>query len=86
MPSVGLEFITHMGVDIPDYVDAGIQMHTNMYHESSLNAKISISRNQVRVWIPAPTSNTQVFSIRSVAPLIDWTKFEIGSHTRFVCM
>uniref|UniRef100_A0A3B3IC86 Apolipoprotein Ba n=1 Tax=Oryzias latipes TaxID=8090 RepID=A0A3B3IC86_ORYLA len=63
MPSVGLEFITHMGVDIPDYVDAGIQMHTNMYHESSLNAKISISRNQVRVWIPAPTSNTQVFSI-----------------------
>ncbi|KAF6724379.1 Apolipoprotein B-100, partial [Oryzias melastigma] len=63
MPSVGLEFITHMGVQIPDYVDAGIQMHTNMYHESSLNAKISISRNQVRVSIPAPTSNTQVFSI-----------------------
>lgn len=41
MPSVGLEFITHMGVHIPDYVEAGVEMHTNMYHESSLSAKVT---------------------------------------------
>uniref|UniRef100_A0A3Q1CD90 Vitellogenin domain-containing protein n=1 Tax=Amphiprion ocellaris TaxID=80972 RepID=A0A3Q1CD90_AMPOC len=74
MPSVGLEFITQMGVHIPDYVDAGIEMHTNMYHESSLNAKVSINKNQIKLSIPAPTSNTQLFSIRSVSPLSDDVK------------
>ncbi|XP_074517715.1 apolipoprotein B-100 isoform X1 [Sebastes fasciatus] len=63
MPSVGLEFITQMGVHIPDYVEAGLEMHTNMYHESSLNAKVTMGRNQMRLSIPAPKSNTQLFSI-----------------------
>ncbi|XP_075304075.1 apolipoprotein B-100 [Odontesthes bonariensis] len=63
MPSVGLEFITQMGVHIPDYVDAGIQMHTNVYHESSLNAKVDVNRNQIKLSIPAPKSNTQLFSV-----------------------
>ncbi|XP_068451587.1 apolipoprotein B-100 [Clinocottus analis] len=61
MPSVGLEFITQMGVHISD-VEAGLEMHTNMYHESSLNAKVTVSRNQMRLSIPAPKSNTQLFS------------------------
>ncbi|XP_068573744.1 apolipoprotein B-100 isoform X2 [Cebidichthys violaceus] len=63
MPSVGLEFITQMGVHIPDYGEAGLEMHTNMYHESSLNAKVTMSKNQMRLSIPAPKSNTQLFSI-----------------------
>lgn len=67
MPSVGLEFITQMGVHIPDYVEAGLEMHTNMYHESSLNAKVTMNRNQMRLSIPAPKSNTQLLSIRLVA-------------------
>uniref|UniRef100_UPI003AAA740B apolipoprotein B-100 n=1 Tax=Centroberyx gerrardi TaxID=166262 RepID=UPI003AAA740B len=62
MPSVGLEFITQMGVHIPDFVVAGIEMHTNMYHESSLNAKVTINRNQIKLSMPAPKSNTQLFS------------------------
>lgn len=66
MPSFGLEFITHMGVHIPDFVDAGLEMHTCVYHESSLNAKISMKRNQIRLSIPAPSSNTQLLSFRSV--------------------
>lgn len=75
MPSVGLEFITQMGVHIPDYVEAGLEMHTNVYHESSLNAKVTVNRNQMRLSIPAPKSNTQVLSIRSVSPntkLLQW--------------
>uniref|UniRef100_A0A672I0G0 Apolipoprotein Ba n=1 Tax=Salarias fasciatus TaxID=181472 RepID=A0A672I0G0_SALFA len=63
MPSVGLEFITEMGVHVPDYVDSGIEMHTNLFHESSLNAKIAINKNQVKLSIPAPTTSTQLFSI-----------------------
>lgn len=66
MPSVGLEFITNMGVHIPDFVEAGLEMHTNAYHESSLNAKITMKKNQIRLSIPAPKSNTQLLSFRSV--------------------
>ncbi|XP_070836043.1 apolipoprotein B-100 isoform X2 [Chaetodon trifascialis] len=62
MPSVGLEFITQMGVHIPDYVEAWLEMHTNMYHESSLNAKVTMNRNQMRLSIPAPKLNTQLLS------------------------
>lgn len=74
MPSAGLEFITQMGVHIPDYVDAGIEMHTNVYHESSINAKITVNRNQVKLSVPAPESSTQLFSVRSAARLIDYVK------------
>ncbi|KAM9341244.1 apolipoprotein B-100 [Symphorus nematophorus] len=63
MPSVGLEFITQMGVDLPDYVEAGLEMHTNMYHESSFKAKVTMSKNQIRLSIPAPKSNTQLLSV-----------------------
>ncbi|XP_029316837.1 apolipoprotein B-100 [Cottoperca gobio] len=63
MPSVGLEFITQMGVHIPDYVEAGLEMHSNMYSESSLNAKVTMGRNQMRLSIPVPKSNVQLFSI-----------------------
>lgn len=69
MPSVGLEIITKMGVHIPDYVEAWIEIDTNLYHESSLNAKVTMSRNQMRLSIRAPESNTQLFSIRSVTAL-----------------
>uniref|UniRef100_A0A667YKX4 Apolipoprotein B n=1 Tax=Myripristis murdjan TaxID=586833 RepID=A0A667YKX4_9TELE len=62
MPSVGLEFITQMGVHVPEFVVAGIEMHTNMYHESSLNAKVTINRSQIKLSIPAPMSNIQLFS------------------------
>lgn len=55
-----------MGVHIPDYVEARLEMHTNMYHESSLNAKVTMRRNQMRLSIPAPQSNTQLLGIRSV--------------------
>uniref|UniRef100_A0A8C5DVG6 Vitellogenin domain-containing protein n=1 Tax=Gouania willdenowi TaxID=441366 RepID=A0A8C5DVG6_GOUWI len=63
MPSVGLEFITRMGVYIPEYVDAGIEMHTNMFHQSSLNAKITMKRNQFKIVLPAPTSNVQLVTV-----------------------
>ncbi|XP_067336433.1 apolipoprotein B-100 [Channa argus] len=63
MPSVGLEFITQMGVHIPDYVEAGLEMHTNIYHESSLKAKVTIKKNQMRLSIPAAKSNIQLLSI-----------------------
>ncbi|XP_074548675.1 apolipoprotein B-100 [Halichoeres trimaculatus] len=62
MPSVGLEFITQMGVHIPDFVEAAIEMHTNLHHESLLNAKVTMNRNQFKLSFPAPKTNTQLLS------------------------
>ncbi|XP_057200382.1 apolipoprotein B-100 [Triplophysa rosa] len=63
MPSVGVEFITQMGVYIPEFVAAAIEAHTSVYHESALNAKITMSNNQIKLSIPAPEGNIQLFSI-----------------------
>ncbi|XP_041928257.1 apolipoprotein B-100 [Alosa sapidissima] len=63
MPSAGVEFITHMGVHIPEFVAAGIEMHTNLYHGSALNAKVTIADGQVKLSIPPPEGNVQLFSI-----------------------
>ncbi len=74
MPSVGLEFITQMGVHIPEYVEAGLEMHTNMYHESSLNAKFTMNKNQWKLSIPAPKSKTQLLSVRLVTHVVNNAK------------
>ncbi|XP_041105775.1 apolipoprotein B-100-like isoform X2 [Polyodon spathula] len=62
-PSLSVEFITQMGVQIPEFNTNGIQMHTNIYHESGVNAKVSIKGEQVKLSIPAPQGPTQLFSI-----------------------
>ncbi|XP_072314359.1 apolipoprotein B-100 [Eucyclogobius newberryi] len=62
-PSVGVEFVTNMGVHMPDFVDAGLQMHTTLFHQSSIDAKIHRDRNQIKFAVPAPTDNTQLFSV-----------------------
>lgn len=64
MPSVGVEFLTQMGVHVPEFVVSSVEMHTNMYHESTLNAKITMEQNQVKLSIPAPQGTTRLFSIR----------------------
>lgn len=64
MPSVGVELVTQMGVYIPEFVVAGIETHTNLYHESAVNAKVTLSDNQIKLSIPAPSGNIQLFSVR----------------------
>lgn len=64
MPSVGVEFLTQMGVHVPEFVVSSVEMHTNMYHESTLNAKITMEQSQVKLSIPAPQGTTRLFSIR----------------------
>ena len=64
MPAVGVEFVTEMGVHVPEFVVSAIEMHTNLYHESALNAKITMGENEIKLSIPAPQSTTQLFRIR----------------------
>ncbi|XP_068610219.1 apolipoprotein B-100-like [Brachionichthys hirsutus] len=54
MPSLGVEFVTQMGVHVPEFVASTVKIHTNMYHESTFNAKITVDQNQVKLSIPNP--------------------------------
>lgn len=63
-PSMGVEFVTQMGIYFPEFIDAGIRMHTNIYHESGLDSKITIDAKQVKLSIPVTKENTQLLSIR----------------------
>ncbi|XP_067428848.1 apolipoprotein B-100-like [Thunnus thynnus] len=63
MPSAGIEFATQVGSHIPEYVNSGLEIHTNIFHESGLSAKISMERDQVKLTIPAPKSSTKLIKM-----------------------
>ncbi|XP_068433473.1 apolipoprotein B-100-like [Clinocottus analis] len=56
MPSAGIEFVSEIGSYIPEYVNSGLEMHSNFFHESGLKAQISMGPDSVKLTIPAPTS------------------------------
>uniref|UniRef100_A0A0F8C306 Apolipoprotein B-100 n=1 Tax=Larimichthys crocea TaxID=215358 RepID=A0A0F8C306_LARCR len=63
MPSAGIEFVTQVGSHIPEYVNSGLEMHTNLFHESGLSAKISMRRDNVKLTIPAPVKPTKLIKM-----------------------
>uniref|UniRef100_A0A3B4T7G9 Apolipoprotein B n=1 Tax=Seriola dumerili TaxID=41447 RepID=A0A3B4T7G9_SERDU len=63
MPSAGIEFVTQVGSHIPEYVNSGLEMHTNIFHESGLSAKISMGRENVKLTIPAPMRPTKLIKM-----------------------
>ncbi|GAA6228826.1 apolipoprotein B-100-like [Lates japonicus] len=63
MPSAGIEFVTQVGSHIPEFVNSGLEMHTNIFHESGLSAKISMDRDNVKLTIPAPMSPTKLIKM-----------------------
>ncbi|XP_074541203.1 apolipoprotein Bb, tandem duplicate 1 [Halichoeres trimaculatus] len=52
-PSAGFDFELRIGSSIPEYVKSGLEMHTNLYHESGLAAKVSFEKGTVKLAIPA---------------------------------
>ncbi|XP_034555630.1 apolipoprotein Bb, tandem duplicate 1 [Notolabrus celidotus] len=56
MPSAGIEFDTRIGSFIPEYVKSGLEMHTSIFHESGLTAKVSADAGNFKLTIPAPTN------------------------------
>ncbi|KAK5884332.1 hypothetical protein CesoFtcFv8_018167 [Champsocephalus esox] len=63
MPSAGIEFVTEIGSHIPEYINSGLEMHTNIFHESGLSAKISMESDNVKLTIPAPTGPTKLIKM-----------------------
>ncbi|KAK5910708.1 hypothetical protein CgunFtcFv8_004946 [Champsocephalus gunnari] len=63
MPSAGIEFVTEIGSHIPEYINSGLEMHTNIFHESGLSAKISMESDNVKLTIPVPTRPTKLIKM-----------------------
>ncbi|XP_026146609.1 LOW QUALITY PROTEIN: apolipoprotein Bb, tandem duplicate 1 [Carassius auratus] len=63
MPSVGVEFVTEVGALLPDYVESGLEMHTNIYHESGLKVKVSVTKKQLKLTFPTPQAPTKLISV-----------------------
>ncbi|XP_077365952.1 apolipoprotein Bb, tandem duplicate 1 [Festucalex cinctus] len=82
MPSAGIEFSTHVGAYIPEYLNSGLEMHSNIFHESGLQAKISMGRDHVKLTIPAPTSPTKL--IKMTNTLVAVTDLKVVSITPIV--
>lgn len=63
-PSVSVEFVTNMGIIIPDFARSGIQMNTNFFHESGLEARVALKAGQLKFIIPSPKGPVKLFSAR----------------------
>ncbi|XP_077444059.1 apolipoprotein B-100-like [Stigmatopora argus] len=79
-PSVGIEFVTKMGVHVPEFVVSAVEMHTSLYHESSLKAKITIESNQVKLSIPAADGPAKLVKISNTVLIVGDGKATIIPH------
>ncbi|XP_032399124.1 apolipoprotein B-100 [Etheostoma spectabile] len=80
-PSIGVEFVTQMGVHVPEFVESAVEMHTNLYHESTLNAKITMEQNQVKLSIPTPQGTTKLLSISNKVLIVGAGQAAVIPHT-----
>ncbi|KAI4547310.1 hypothetical protein MG293_003865 [Ovis ammon polii] len=63
-PSVSVEFVTNMGIVIPDFARSGVQMNTNFFHETGLEARVVLKAGQLKFVIPSPKRPVRLFSGR----------------------
>ena len=63
-PSVSVEFVTNMAIIIPDFARSGVQMNTNFFHETGLEARVALRAGQLRLIIPSPKRPVRLFSAR----------------------
>ncbi|XP_043075498.1 apolipoprotein B-100-like [Puntigrus tetrazona] len=62
-PSMSVEFVTRMGVHIPKFVVSAVEMQTNMFHESSFNAKMTNNNGLIKLSILPPKNTMELFRI-----------------------
>ncbi|XP_071396803.1 apolipoprotein B-100-like [Centroberyx affinis] len=74
MPSAGIEFVTQVGSHIPEYIKSGLEMHTSLFHESGLSAKVSMASDNVKLTIPAPRNPTKLISITNTLVAVTGTE------------
>ncbi|NXO02173.1 APOB protein, partial [Rhinopomastus cyanomelas] len=75
-PSVAIEFVTHLGINMPEFAGSGVEVNSNIFHESGLEAHISVKSGQLKFSIPAPKTPTKLLSISNTLHLVSPGKTE----------
>uniref|UniRef100_A0A8C4XNM3 Apolipoprotein B n=1 Tax=Falco tinnunculus TaxID=100819 RepID=A0A8C4XNM3_FALTI len=75
-PSVAIEFVTHLGINMPEFARSGVEMNSNIFHESGIEAHVSMKAGQLKFSIPAPKSPTKLLSISNTLHLVSPAKTE----------
>lgn len=76
-PSMTVEFVTNMGIILPDFARSGVQMNTNFFHESGLEARVALKAGQLKFIIPSPRRPVKLFSGSNTLHLVSTTKTEV---------
>ncbi|XP_029409841.1 apolipoprotein B-100 isoform X2 [Nannospalax galili] len=76
-PSMALEFVTNMGIIIPAFAKSGVQMNTNFFHESGLEAHVTLKAGQLKIIVPSPKRPVKLFSASNTLHLVSNTKTEV---------
>ncbi|KFP55088.1 Apolipoprotein B-100, partial [Cathartes aura] len=74
-PSVAIEFVTHLGINMPEFARSGVEMNSNIFHESGIEAHVSMKAGQLKK-IPAPKTPTKLLSISNTLHLVSPAKTE----------
>ncbi|KAF1512233.1 hypothetical protein FQV20_0000798, partial [Eudyptula albosignata] len=75
-PSVAIEFVTHLGIDMPEFARSGVELNSNIFHESGIEAHVSMKAGQLKFSIPAPKTPTKLLSISNTLHLVSPAKTE----------
>lgn len=75
-PEIATEFMINLGINAPKFARNGIQLNSNIYFESGIEAQISMTSNQIKFSIPQPKKPVQFISASSKLSLIQSTKIE----------
>ncbi|KAF4801137.1 Apolipoprotein B-100 [Turdus rufiventris] len=75
-PSVAVEFVTHLGINVPEFAGSGVEMNSNIFHESGIEAHVSVKAGQLKFSIPAPKGPVKLLSISNTLHLVSPAKTE----------
>uniref|UniRef100_A0A803VIU5 Apolipoprotein B n=1 Tax=Ficedula albicollis TaxID=59894 RepID=A0A803VIU5_FICAL len=75
-PSVAVEFVTHLGINLPEFAGSGVEMNSNIFHESGIEAHVSVKAGQLKFSIPAPKAPVKLLSISNTLHLVSPAKTE----------
>ncbi|KAM6123152.1 LOW QUALITY PROTEIN: apolipoprotein B-100 [Pterocles gutturalis] len=75
-PSVAIEFVTHLGINMPEFARSGVEMNSNIFHESGIEAHVSMKAGQLKFSIPLPKTPTKLLSISNTLHLVSPAKTE----------
>ncbi|XP_058935120.1 apolipoprotein B-100 [Kogia breviceps] len=75
-PSVSVEFVTSMSTIIPDFARSGVQMNTNFFHETGLEARVALKAGQLEFTVPSPKRPVTLLGGSNTLHLVSTTKTE----------